>query len=84
MTTCVTNTTETEQRIRGRAADLCRYRELRIPVIPAIQSGGMPATCSGASRPGSECSDAGHSVICHTWAVVSSPPGFFASSPRLR
>ena len=33
---------------------------VRIPVISAAHSGGMSATCSGASRPGSERSDAGH------------------------
>ncbi len=32
---------------------------MRIPVISATESGGMPTACSGASRPGSERSDAG-------------------------
>ena len=38
-----------------------RMARVSIPVISATQSGGMPAPGSGASRPGSERGDAGHS-----------------------
>ena len=66
---------EGAQRLQPR-----RTPSLRIPVISATQSGGMPAPSSGASRPGSERIDAGHSVISHTPQAVSSPPGSSASS----